>query len=133
MARNVKRITYVEDDPDIRAVAQLALEEVGGFVLNMCDSGRAAIDTAPDFGPDVVLLDVMMPGMDGIQTFDALRKLPALRDALFVFVTAKAQSHEIDEFMALGADDVIPKPFNAITLADEVRAIWERARPGSKE
>lgn len=128
MKRQVERITVVEDDPDIRAVVQLALEQVGGFTLNLCESGPEAINTAPGFGPDVVLLDVMMPGMDGIQTFDALRKNPSMHDALFVFVTAKVQRHEIEEFMAIGIDDVIPKPFNAVTLADEVRSIWERAR-----
>lgn len=118
------RITYVEDEPHIREIVQLALEELGGYTLHVCESGAEALDTAPIFHPDLVMLDVMMPGMNGIETYRALRAIPATAHTPIVFVTAKAQPHEIAQYKALGAAGVIAKPFNPITLPDEVQAIW---------
>lgn len=128
--KTLKRITYVEDEPDIRAIAQIALEEIGGFTLNVCESGHEAVATVPIFHPDMVLLDMMMPGMDGIQTFHSLRAIPELDGVPIVFMTAKAQKHEIEDYKALGAADVIPKPFEPVALSDHVRSIWERSQSG---
>jgi CheY-like chemotaxis protein len=75
-----------------------------------------------------VLLDVMMPGMNGIQTFRSLKEMPQLLDTPIVFVTAKAQKHEIQQYKTLGAVDVIPKPFNPITLPADIQAIWKRTQ-----
>jgi len=126
--KELQRITYVEDEPHIREIVQLALEELGGFTLHVCESGPEALDTAPMFHPDLVLLDVMMPGMNGIQTFRSLRELPQLSNTPIVFVTAKAQKHEIQQYKSLGAVDVIAKPFNPITLPADLQAIWARAQ-----
>jgi two-component system, OmpR family, response regulator len=125
--KELHRITYVEDEPHIREIVQLALEELGGFTLQVCESGAEALDTAPIFHPDLVLLDVMMPGMNGIQTFRSLKELPQISSTPIIFVTAKAQKHEIQQYMLLGAADVIRKPFNPITLPDEINTIWNRA------
>lgn len=130
MTDKLKRITYVEDEPDIGAIVQLALEELGGFTLNLCRSGPEAVEKAAIFQPDLLLLDVMMPGMDGVQTFHLLRALPGLHETPVVFITAKAQTHEVAHYRSLGAADVIAKPFNPITLPDHLRTIWERARAG---
>jgi len=128
--RELQRITYVEDEPHIREIVQLALEELGGFTLHVCESGPEALDTAPIFHPDLVLLDVMMPGMNGIQTFRSLKELPQLSDTPIIFVTAKAQKHEIQQYKSLGAADVIAKPFNPITLPTDIQAIWARTQTG---
>lgn len=126
MSGELRRLLYIEDEPDIQAVARLALEAVGGFTVEVCGSGEEALRRGPAFGPDLILLDVMMPGMDGPSTLQALRAIPALAATPAVFMTAKVQPAEIAHFKSLGALDVIAKPFDPMTLADEVRRIWAR-------
>lgn len=120
------RVLYVEDEPDIQEIARMALETLGGFELRVCSGGAEALEVATGFGPDIVLLDVMMPGMDGIETLDGLLRLPELDAVPMVFMTAKVQPREETALRQAGAVDVIPKPFDPLTLADEVRAIWAR-------
>ena len=120
----LERILYVEDEPDIQAVAQIALEIVGGFSLKTCSSGQEALAAAVDFNPDLILLDVMMPDMDGPTTLGELRKLPGLAQTPAMFMTAKVQPQEIDHFKSLGAIDVIPKPFDPMTLSSHIKDIW---------
>ena len=124
MSDELKRITYVEDEPDIRAVAELALTQLGGFELDICVDGPDALRKTPEFRPDLILLDVMMPGMDGTETLARLREVPELAETPVVFMTAKAQRHEIAAFLELGALSVIPKPFDPMTLSSELRDIW---------
>lgn len=119
----MNRILYIEDEPDIREIAILSLREVGGFVVATASSGREALGMAATFGPDVILLDVMMPGMDGPETLRELRKKPETAQTPVIFMTAKVQSHEVGSYRKLGAVDVIPKPFDPMTLADQVREI----------
>ena len=121
----LQRVMYVEDEPDIQAVAKLALELVGGFTVKVCASGEEALREAEAFAPQMILLDVMMPGMDGPTTLKALRALPALATVPVAFMTAKVQPAEVAHYKTLGARDVIPKPFDPMTLASQVRAIWE--------
>ena len=120
------RILYVEDEPDIQAVAQLALESVGGFNLKVCSSGKEALDNASDFKPQLLLLDVMMPGMDGPSTLAELKKLPGLSDTPAIFMTAKVQTQEVEQLLTYGAIDVIAKPFDPMTLAETIRNIWDK-------
>lgn len=120
------RILYVEDEADIREVTKLALETIGGFTLEVCESGQMALDKAPDFKPDLVLLDVMMPGMDGPTTMAQLKNMPSLAAVPMLFMTAKVQPQEIEQFKSLGAIDVITKPFDPMTLADQIRSLWDR-------
>lgn len=122
----LQRILYVEDEPDIRTVARLALEHVGGFTVHLCASGDEARREAEAFAPQLILLDVMMPGMDGPGTLRALREIPALATVPVAFMTAKVQAGEVAALLALGALAVIAKPFDPMTLADQVRAIWEK-------
>ena len=120
----LQRILYVEDEPDIQAIARIALEAVGGFVVKTCSSGAQALAEAEDFKPDLILLDVMMPGMDGPATLKALRQQAALSGVPVVFITAKVQSSEVEGYKALGAVDVIAKPFDPMRLASQVSTIW---------
>ncbi|MDP6526672.1 MAG: response regulator [Kiritimatiellia bacterium] len=122
----LNKILHVEDEPDIQEVAKLALESVGGFTVEACSSGQEALDKVADFAPDIILLDVMMPDMDGPATLQELRKIQELADTPIIFMTAKAQTHEIEKFKELGAIDVITKPFDPMTLADQIRDIWEK-------
>lgn len=125
-SKALQKILYVEDEPDIQTVARMALETVGGFTVCACSNGQEAVNEAPAFAPDLILLDVMMPGMDGPATMDALRKLPVTADVAVVFMTAKVQHHEVEHYLESGALDVIAKPFDPMTLADRIRSIWER-------
>ncbi len=126
MAHELKRITYVEDEPDIRAVAELALTTIGGFTIDVCASGLEAVEKTPHFLPDLILLDVMMPGLDGRETFRRLKAFPELTDTPIIFMTAKIQTDEINGYKELGAIDVIPKPFDPMTLSQEITDIWNR-------
>ena len=122
----LNRVLYVEDEPDIQAVAKIALEMVGGFTVKICSSGEEALREAEAFAPEMILLDVMMPGMDGPSTLKALRQLPACAATPVAFMTAKVQPQEVAHYKSLGALDAIPKPFDPMTLATQVRALWEK-------
>jgi CheY-like chemotaxis protein len=124
---SLRTILYVEDDPDIQAVVTMALEVVGGFAVHVASSGREALIAVQSSTPDLILLDVMMPDMDGPATLVELRQRPELAGTPVVFITAKVQASEIEHFKSLGAVDVIPKPFNPVTLAPQVQAIWDAA------
>ena len=125
----LKRVLYIEDDADIREVATMALELVGGLQLCVCASGSDAVKNGPAFAPDLILLDVMMPVMDGPTTLAKLRESPELVHTPAVFMTAKVQPQEVAALRALGALDVIAKPFDPMQLASRVAAIFE-ARGG---
>ncbi len=127
MSGGLKKILYVEDEPDIQAVAKIALEAVGGFELMTCSSGDEAIAVAAEFAPDLLLLDVMMPGMDGPTTLAELRQLSGLESTPIIFMTAKVQPQEVEYFKSLGAVEVIAKPFDPMGLADQVREAWGNA------
>lgn len=120
----LNRILIVEDEPDIQMIARLALKNVGGFTVRVASSGADALTEAPGFAPDLILLDVMMPGMDGPTTLKALRTIPALAATPVVFMTAKVQPAEVAHYRSMGALQVIAKPFDPMTLAETVRQVW---------
>ena len=124
----LERILYVEDDPDIQAVATMALERVGGFTVAAFSSGRRAVAGAAEFSPDLILLDIMMPEMDGPTTLTKLREQSSLAGTPVVFFTAKVQPAEVEHYKSLGALDVIAKPFDPMSLAGQVNNIWKRHR-----
>ena len=126
----LQSILMVEDEDDIREVARLALETVGGLRVEMCASGEEALQKAAGFAPDLILLDVMMPGLDGPSTLQRLRQLPELEKTPVVFMTAKVMQSELDEYRALGAVDVIPKPFDPMTLANQLQQLWNQEDGG---
>jgi len=124
MAEELKRILHVDDDEDIRAIVQLALEIVDSFELLQCASGQEALEKASDFRPQLILLDVMMPGMSGQTLATELAKEGALTHVPIVFVTAKAESEFTEQLVAEGATAVITKPFDPMTLGSEIKSIW---------
>ena len=123
----LSKILYVEDDPDIQTVAVMALEMIGGLTLEVCSSGEEAIAKGDEFKPELILLDVMMPEMDGPTTLGNLRKISSLSDVPAVFMTAKATPADVQNYKDMGAVDVIPKPFDPMTLAEQVRKIWNKS------
>ena len=123
-ARALNRICYVEDDLDIQRIVRLTLEKVGKMTVEVVSDPLAAIDAIGAFKPDLVMLDWMMPGMDGPTLFRRMRELPATRDLPVVFITAKASQRELEELRGLGAAGTISKPFSPKDLPDQLRAIW---------
>lgn len=126
MTLPLTKILLAEDDPDIQEVASLALEAIGGFTVETCDSGLEVVEAARRFQPDFIILDVMMPGMDGPTTLKTLRSTPEFDAIPVVFLTAKAMRNEVEEFIHMGALEVITKPFDPETLADQILAIWNK-------
>jgi DNA-binding response OmpR family regulator len=122
----LKTILHIEDEPDIREVVRLALEEIGGFKVESCESGEDGLAKAQEFQPDLILLDVMMPGMDGPTTLHELRKIPELAETPVIFMTAKVQTHEIEQYAGMGAIGVLTKPFDPASISKEIRALWRR-------
>lgn len=124
MPGELKKILYVEDDPHIQRIAQLALQKVGGFEVNICSSGRQALVEAPIFMPDLILLDIMLPEMDGLTIQAELKRNQAVADIPVVFMTARVQADEVQEYRRRGALGVIFKPFDPMTLASQLRELW---------
>ncbi|WLI89758.1 response regulator [Massilia sp. R2A-15] len=121
----LKSILYVEDDLHVRTTATLVLEVIGKFNVRACGSGHEALIAAESFGPDLILLDVMMPELDGLETLALLRSLPHLADTPALFVTGLTTPDDIERYMAAGAIGVIPKPLVPLRLTSQVHALWE--------
>jgi DNA-binding response OmpR family regulator len=113
------RILYVDDEPDIREVASLSLGLDPDFEVRDCAGGAEALEAMRDWRPDLIMLDVMMPGMDGPTTFERLRDIDEV--VPIVFITARTQERDVARLRGLGAAGVIEKPFDPMTLASEVR------------
>jgi two-component system OmpR family response regulator len=119
------RIVLVEDDDDLRLVASMSLETIGGHKVLALESGARAVAEAANFIPDLLILDVSMPVMDGPQTLAALRRQPALSDVPAVFLTAHTQAKQVAHYRSLGAVDVIAKPFDPKQLCARVQAVLD--------
>jgi CheY-like chemotaxis protein len=121
--REIAKVLLVDDEPDIRRIGELSLRRVGGWDVAMASSGAEAIALAESYRPDVILLDVMMPAMDGPQTLALLRARPGLESVPVIFVTAKVQREDVAHLRSLGASGVVSKPFDPMNLPAEVRRI----------
>ena len=119
----LRTVLLVDDEEDIRAVGQIALEDVGGLVPLLAGTSDEAVALANSGRPDLILLDVMMPGTDGPGTLARLRAAPATASIPIIFLTAKVQKADVQRLLALGAAGVIAKPFDPMTLVDEARKI----------
>lgn len=119
--RSPLRVMHVDDEADIREIVEIALGLDPSLSWHGCASGAEALKAAADWHPDLILLDVMMPGMDGPTTLAHLRKNIETADIPVVFMTARAQTRELDHFKSLGAAGVITKPFDPMTLSALVR------------
>ena len=111
-----KHLLIVDDEDDIREVASLTLEMTEGWMVSAASSGMAGVETARQSKPDAILLDVMMPDLDGPSTFRLLRSGEETRDIPVIFLTAKVQSADRRKFLQLGVNGIIAKPFDPLTL-----------------
>jgi CheY-like chemotaxis protein len=126
VVRPLNRILLVEDDPDIQIVTSMALGSFGGYTVHVCGSAREAIDSAASFLPDLILLDVMMPGMDGLDTLKALREIPATATTPVIFLTARVQPADVALYSELDSLAVIRKPFEPSALVETIHGIWAK-------
>ena len=124
MNKNLKKIMLVEDEPDIQEVARLSLETLGKFVVHVCSNGKEALEKAPTILPDLIMLDVMMPGMDGLTVLKLLRENSNTKHIPVIFMTAKAQTNEMKHYIEIGAIGAISKPFDPMTLVSDITKIW---------
>ena len=116
---SLPRILYIDDEPDIREIAVMSLEMDASLEVQSCPGGEAALQLIPNWQPDLILLDVMMPDMDGPTTLARIRALPNGSRIPVVFITARAQPDDVSSLMALGAAGVIAKPFDPIDLPNQ--------------
>lgn len=114
-----RKVLYVDDNDAVRGVVEMCLAVSDELSVKTCSSGSEAIDICVDWQPDLVMMDVMMPGIDGITAFKMLRERPETHDINLVFVTARVQKSEIEEYMELGASGVIEKPFTPMEIANQ--------------
>lgn len=128
MADELRKVLLVEDDPSVADIAKISLEDLAGLEVLHCSSGQEALDQLPGYAPDIVLMDVMMPGMDGRETLK--RMLESGGDVLppVVFMTARAQVHEQRAYMEDGAVGVIVKPFDPVSLGEALKEIWNASK-----
>lgn len=126
MANTLKKIMVVEDDPDIQLITRLGLEICGSYDVLVCASGAEAVQAAQDYAPQLILLDMMMPGMDGFATLSALRGLPGLVTTPVIFLTANVHEQLRQDMLKRGALGVIFKPIEPQALVDQIHAFWQR-------
>lgn len=120
----LKKILYAEDEPDVQTVVELTIQSMSNYQIKICDNGKKLLECVNDYNPDLILLDVMMPEMDGPTTFKNLQANEETKNIPVIFMTAKAQVHEVETFKETGALGVITKPFDPINLCDEIQTIW---------
>jgi CheY-like chemotaxis protein len=125
-AQPLNRICYVEDDEDIQKIVRMSLERVGKMTVEVIGDPMVAIDAIKAFKPELVMLDWMMPGMDGPTLYRKMKEVPGVCDLPVVFITAKASQKELEELRALGAAGTISKPFSPMDLPVQLRAIWHK-------
>lgn len=116
----IQKVMIIDDDPSICMLLEMSLSKVGGWEVYTCDSGEQALSLANKVTPDVVLLDANMGGIDGPETLLELRKLQHYSATPFVFVTAESRAQEIERLKSFGAIGVIIKPFDPMTLPDQI-------------
>jgi CheY-like chemotaxis protein len=122
----LQRICYVEDDEDIQRIVRMSLERVGKMTVDVVSDSTTAIARMTSFKPDLVMLDWMMPAMDGPTLFRHMKQNPETSALPVVFITAKATHKDMEELMTLGAAGTISKPFSPKDLPDQLRAIWAK-------
>ena len=124
--RPLERICYVEDDEHAQLIVRVSLEKLGKMIVEIVSDPNRAIEAITRFNPDLVMLDWMMPSMDGPALFRKMKQEPELAALPVVFITAKTMPKELDELVALGATATISKPFSPKDLPDQLRAIWSK-------
>lgn len=124
MNKILKKIIYIEDDADISEIAAMALQSIGGFEVECFLSAKKALENLEKSAPQLILLDMMMPEMDGLTFFDKMRQMPQFKDVPVIFMTAKVQNEEVKSYLDKGALGVIPKPFDPMQLCNLINDYW---------
>lgn len=125
--KELKKILYAEDEPDVQTVVEMTIQAMSDYEIKICENGKKLLDCVGDYNPNLILLDVMMPEMDGLTTFKNLQQNENTKDIPVIFMTAKAQVHEVEKFKEIGALGVITKPFDPMSLCDEILEIWNNS------
>lgn len=125
MTPSLNKIMCVDDEPDILEIVKASLEVGGGYAVTTCSSGKEALDTVGDVRPDLVLLDILIPAMDGVTIFAKLKSYSSLKAVPVVFITAMVQPKEVSSYLELGAAGVIMKPFDPMKLPGEIASLWK--------
>lgn len=125
MSEKLKRILYIEDDEDIAEITQMTLEDLGGFEVRYCSSGKLALEEILKFDAQLILTDVMMPEMGGPEVFENLKQMPEAKNIPLIFMTAKVQTLEQQSYKDIGALGLVMKPYDPLNLCDEIKQHWE--------
>src|ERR1700722_9369065 len=125
MHRALSHVAYIDDDIDILSIAEIALGKIGNLHTALIHGPNLAIEQLVRVTPDLILLDVMMPGIDGPTLLQEILRHPLLAKTPVIFMTARVQPKEINHYLALGAIGVIPKPFDPMSLAGDIREMWD--------
>ncbi|MDH3813726.1 MAG: response regulator [Acidobacteriota bacterium] len=121
----MQRILIADDEPDILEISRIALETVGGFEVSVCSSGKTLLERLPEFGPDLVIVDVLMPDMTGPEVFEEIRRRPEYDEVPVIYLTGVIQEEELEDLRETGVADIILKPFDPMTLADRINGVWK--------
>lgn len=121
------RILYAEDEPDVQTIVEICVWSKSDYEIKTCENGKVLLECVEEYNPDLILLDFMMPEMDGLTTYKRLKENEKTKDIPVIFITAKAQPHEIQAFQESGIVDVITKPFDTNTLCSDIQKIWEKS------
>ncbi|MBD3850450.1 MAG: response regulator [Acidobacteria bacterium] len=119
----MQRILLADDEPDILEISRIALETVGGFEVSVCLSGKTLLERLPEFKPDLVIVDVLMPDMTGPEVFEEIRRRPEYDEVPVIYLTGVIQEEELEDLRETGVADIILKPFDPMTLADRINGV----------
>ena len=122
---SLQRILLADDEPDILEISRIALETVGGFEVSVCSSGKTLLERLPEFRPDLVIVDVLMPDMTGPEVFEEIRRRPEYDEVPVIYLTGVIQEEELADLRETGVADIILKPFDPMTLADRINGVWK--------
>ncbi len=120
---SLQRILLADDEPDILEISRIALETVGGFEVSVCLSGKTLLERLPEFKPDLVIVDVLMPDMTGPKVFEEIRRRPEYDEVPVIYLTGVIQEEELEDLRETGVADIILKPFDPMTLADRINGV----------
>lgn len=124
--KELKKILYAEDESDVQTIVEISVWSTSSYEIKICENGKKLLDCVECYNPDLILLDVMMPEMDGITTLKNLQLNDKTKNIPVIFITAKAQDREIELYNQSGVIGVITKPFDPISLCPNIKDIWDR-------
>lgn len=123
--KKLKRLLYAEDETDIQIIVETIIQSMSDYELKICNNGKEVLEKVEEYQPDLIVLDVMMPEMDGLTTFNNLQANEKTKEIPIIFMTAKAQVHEVNEILKTGIIGIITKPFDPMNLITNINEIWE--------